>query len=127
MTQATSPSPLLFLETAFAIQRTCSIRAAVDLEVFTAIKEGHDTTPALADRCNASERGMRMLVDYLVMLGFLTKSGNTYALTQDSGVFLGQNFSGLSRRDAGVPPQSDAVQRLLPPHRGRPERRDGDG
>ena len=88
MTQATSPSPLLFLETAFAIQRTCSIRAAVDLEVFTAIKEGHDTTPALADRCGASERGMRMLVDYLVMLGFLTKSENTYALTQDSEVFL---------------------------------------
>ena len=88
MTQATSPSPLLFLETAFAIQRTCSIRAAVDLEVFTAIKEGHDTTPALADRCGASERGMRMLVDYLVMLGFLTKSENTYALTKDSEVFL---------------------------------------
>ena len=88
MTQATSPSPQLFLETAFAIQRTCSIRAAVDLEVFTAIKEGQNTTSALADRCGASERGMRMLVDYLVMLGFLTKSENTYALTQDSDAFL---------------------------------------
>ena len=60
----------------------------MDLEVFTAIKEGHNTTSALADRCNASERGLRMLVDYLVMLGFLTKSENTYALTQDSAVFL---------------------------------------
>ena len=88
MTQATAPSPQLFLETAFAIQRTCSIRAAVDLEVFTAIKEGHKTTSALADRCNASERGLRMLADYLVMLGFLTKSDNTYALTQDSEIFL---------------------------------------
>ena len=88
MTQATAPSPQLFLETAFAIQRTCSIRAAVDLEVFTAIKEGHNTTSALADRCNASERGLRMLADYLVMLGFLTKSDNTYALTQDSEIFL---------------------------------------
>ena len=88
MTQAPSPSPILFFETAFAIQRTCSIKAAVDLEVFTAIKEGHNTTSALADRCNASERGLRMLVDYLVMLGFLTKSENTYALTQDSEVFL---------------------------------------
>lgn len=88
MTQPSSPSPILFLETAFAIQRTCSIRAAVDLEVFTAIQEGHNTTSALADRCNASERGLRMLVDYLVMLGFLTKSDNTYALTQDSAVFL---------------------------------------
>lgn len=88
MTQTTAPSPVLFLETAFAIQRTCSIRAAVNLEVFTAIKEGHNTTSALADRCHASERGLRMLVDYLVMLGFLTKSDNTYALTQDSEVFL---------------------------------------
>ena len=58
------------------------------MEVFTAIKEGHNTTPALADRCNASERGLRMLADYLVMLGFLTKSETTYALTQDSEMFL---------------------------------------
>lgn len=88
MTQAPPPSPILFFDTAFAIQRTCSIRAAVDLEVFTAVKEGHNTTSALADRCNASERGLRMLADYMVMLGFLTKSENTYALTQDSEVFL---------------------------------------
>ncbi|MYA27971.1 MAG: methyltransferase domain-containing protein [Nitrospira sp. SB0672_bin_25] len=88
MTQAPAPSPILFFETAFAIQRTCTIRAAVDLEVFTAIKEGHNTASALADRCKASERGLRMLADYLVMLGFLTKSENTYALTQDSEVFL---------------------------------------
>ena len=88
MTQASGPSPILFFETAFAVQRTFSLKAAVDLEVFTAIKEGHNTTSALADRCKASERGLRMLVDYLVMLGFLTKSDNTYALTQDSEVFL---------------------------------------
>lgn len=31
---------------------------------------------------------MRMLADYLVILGFLTKSGNAYALTPDSDVFL---------------------------------------
>ena len=88
MTQAPSPSPVLFLETAFAIQRTFSLKAAVDLEVFTAIKEGHNTTPALANRCGTPERGLRMLVDYLVMLGFLTKSDDTYALTQDSEIFL---------------------------------------
>ena len=88
MTQATSPSPLLFFDTAFAVQRTFSLKAAVDLEVFTAIKEGHNTASALADRCKASERGLRMLVDYLVMLGFLTKSDDTYSLTQDSEIFL---------------------------------------
>lgn len=88
MTQAPSPSPILFLETAFAIQRTFSIRAAVDLEVFTAIKEGQNTSSALANRCGTAERGMRMLADYLAMLGFLTKSENTYALTRDSEMFL---------------------------------------
>ena len=70
---------------------------------------------------------MRMLVDYLVMLGFLTKSDNTYALTQDSEVFLVKTSPAYLGGDAGIPPQSDAVRRLLPPHRGRPERRDGDG
>ncbi len=88
MTQAPAPSPLLFFDTAFAIQRTFSLKAAINLEVFTAIKEGHNTTSALADRCKASERGLRMLVDYLVMLGFLTKSDDAYALTQDSEIFL---------------------------------------
>lgn len=88
MTPAASPSPQLFFETAFAIQRTCSIKAAIDVEIFTAISEGHNSPSALAKRCQASERGMRMLADYLVMLGFLTKSGTTYQLTQDSELFL---------------------------------------
>ena len=88
MTQTSSPSPTLFVETAFAIQRTFSLKAAIDLGVFTAIKEGHNTASAMADRCKASERGLRMLADYLVMIGFLTKSDDTYALTQDSEMFL---------------------------------------
>ncbi len=88
MTSAGSPSPQLFFDTAFGIQRTATIKAAVDLAIFTAIKEGHQTTASLAKQCGASERGIRMLADYLTMLGFLTKSGNTYALTRDSDVFL---------------------------------------
>jgi predicted nicotinamide N-methyase len=88
MTQTTAPAPQLFFETAFAIQRTAATKAAIDVEIFTAIKEGKNTSSALASRCQASERGMRMLADYLVMLGFLTKSGNTYQLTQDSEIFL---------------------------------------
>jgi len=36
----------------------------------------------------AAERGARILADYLTILGFLTKSGNRYALTPDSAMFL---------------------------------------
>lgn len=91
MTQTSTPSPQLFFETAFAIQRTEAINAAIDLEIFTSIKEKNDTPSTLAKRCQASERGMRMLADYLVMLGFLTKSGNAYQLTPDSELFLVKN------------------------------------
>ncbi len=115
MPHATPPSPQLFLETAFAIQRTCSIKAAVDLELFTAIKEGHHTPPSLANRCGASERGMRMLADYLVMLGFLTKSENTYALTQDSDVFLVKTspaYVGGTLEFLLSPPLFDGFRRL---------------
>lgn len=88
MTETPTPSPQLFFETAFAIQRTAAVKAAIDVEIFTAIHEGYNSPSTLASRCQASERGMRMLADYLVMLGFLTKSGNGYQLTQDSELFL---------------------------------------
>lgn len=115
MTQPTAPSPQLFFDTAFAVQRTCSIKAAIDLEVFTAIKEGHDAPPALASRCQASERGMRMLADYLVILGFLTKSGNAYALTPDSDVFLVKTspaYVGGTLEFLLAPPLLDGFRRL---------------
>jgi hypothetical protein len=52
------PSPDLYFETAFAYQRTAALRAAVDLDVFTAIGEGAETVATLATRCAASERGI---------------------------------------------------------------------
>ncbi len=82
------PSPQLFFETAFAFQRSAAAKAAIDLDIFTAIKEGNNTPPTLASRCQASERGIRMLSDYLVMLGFLTKSDPIYKLTEASEMFL---------------------------------------
>jgi ubiquinone/menaquinone biosynthesis C-methylase UbiE len=56
--------------------------------VFTAIGDGHQTAQALAAQCEAAERGMRILCDYLVIIGLLTKEGGSYGLTPDSAVFL---------------------------------------
>jgi ubiquinone/menaquinone biosynthesis C-methylase UbiE len=85
---AQQPSPQLFFQTINAYQRTEALKAAIELEVFTAIGEGNTTVPQLAKRCETSERGMRILCDYLCIIAFLTKDGTNYSLTQDSAVFL---------------------------------------
>lgn len=82
------PSPELFFSTVNAYQRTAVIKAAVELEVFTAIAEGSTTTATIAARCQASERGIRILCDNLVINGFLTKQAGQYGLTPDSALFL---------------------------------------
>ncbi|MBI4607017.1 MAG: class I SAM-dependent methyltransferase [Planctomycetes bacterium] len=85
---SSQPSPSLFFQTANAYQRTHAIVAAVQLDLFTAVGDGAQTVPELAERLQASERGMRILCDYLVCIGFLTKTGATYGLTQDAAAFL---------------------------------------
>src|SRR6266550_6982023 len=82
------PSPQLFFQTINAYQRTEGLKAAIELEVFTAIGEGNGTAAEIAKRCNASEKGTRVLCDFLCIIGFLNKEGNRYSLTQDSAIFL---------------------------------------
>ena len=53
------PSPVLFFQTINAYQRTEALKAAIELEVFTAIGEGKTTADKIAERCKASERGTR--------------------------------------------------------------------
>jgi ubiquinone/menaquinone biosynthesis C-methylase UbiE len=85
---AQQPSPQLFFQTINAHQRTEALKAAIELEVFTAIGEGNTTAAAIAKRCQASERGMRILCDFLTIHGMLTKQDGQYGLTLDSATFL---------------------------------------
>lgn len=87
-TEQHGPSPVLFFEAANAYQRSAAVKAAVELELFTAIGEGNRTPQALAARCAASERGVRILSDYLTVAGFLTKDDAGYGLTPDTAMFL---------------------------------------
>jgi len=82
------PTPERFFGAINAYEQTEAIKAAVELEVFTAIAEGNTKAAAIAERCKASERGVRVLCDFLTIHGFLTKDGTQYGLTQDSAVFL---------------------------------------
>jgi 2-polyprenyl-3-methyl-5-hydroxy-6-metoxy-1,4-benzoquinol methylase len=82
------PTPQLFFQTASAYQRTEALKAAVQLGIFTTIGEGETSARGIADRCSASERGIRILCDFLCVMGFLTKDANSYRLTVDSARFL---------------------------------------
>src|SRR5215510_4061685 len=85
------PSPQLFFETVNAYQRSASLKAAIELNLFSLIGQGKNTSRDLAPACGASERGVRILCDYLVVIGFLSKEGQIYRLTPDSAAFLDRN------------------------------------
>jgi ubiquinone/menaquinone biosynthesis C-methylase UbiE len=87
-------SPQLFFDTVNAYQRTEALKAAVELDLFSAIGEGRQTVQDLASRCDTSERGMRILCDYLVVMGFLTKQEQYYRLTPESAMFLDRHSPG---------------------------------
>jgi ubiquinone/menaquinone biosynthesis C-methylase UbiE len=85
---AQQPSPQLFFQTINAHQRTEALKAAIELEIFTAIAEGNQSAAAIARRVNAAERGVRILCDTLCIMGFLVKTDQNYGLTPDSAMFL---------------------------------------
>jgi 2-polyprenyl-3-methyl-5-hydroxy-6-metoxy-1,4-benzoquinol methylase len=83
-----APTPLRFFNTMTAYQQTEAMKAALELQVFTAIAEGNTTAATISKRCQASERGTRILCDFLTIHGFLTKEGPHYGLAPDSALFL---------------------------------------
>src|SRR5262245_5923418 len=87
-TDVNTPNPGMIFDTLNAYQRTAALRGAIDLDLFSALARGHRTAAALAQQCRTDARGTRILCDYLVVIGFLTKQENEYALTPTSAVFL---------------------------------------
>jgi 2-polyprenyl-3-methyl-5-hydroxy-6-metoxy-1,4-benzoquinol methylase len=82
------PTPEHIFNTLFAYQQTYALRAAIDLDIFSAIAGGATEIASLAKKTGAAERGLQALCNYLVPLGFLTKHGAHYGLSQDSASFL---------------------------------------
>lgn len=71
-----------------AYQRGAALKAAVELDVFTAIGAGATTPAAIGARCTASERGIRSLCDRLVVDKLLTKQDGRYGLANAAAMFL---------------------------------------
>jgi 2-polyprenyl-3-methyl-5-hydroxy-6-metoxy-1,4-benzoquinol methylase/predicted transcriptional regulator len=89
MSQASvQPTPLAIFEAVQSYQRTFILKAAVDLDIFSAVGQGRHTATEIAAACGASERGTRSLCDVLTAHGFLSKAENKYSLTPDTALFL---------------------------------------
>jgi SAM-dependent methyltransferase len=88
---AEAPNPGLVFDMMQAHQRTAALKAAIDLDVFRAVGEGNADVATLAKKCGASERGMRILCDFLVISGVLAKEGTQYRHTPTSATFLDPN------------------------------------
>jgi len=71
-----------------AYQLSAALKGAIELDLFSAIAEGNATAEALATRCQASTRGVRILCDYLAAVGFLHKTDGRYTLDPESGPLL---------------------------------------
>jgi len=85
---APKPSPELIFGSLIAYQNAFALKAAIELDLFTAIAEGATDAASLAKRVNAAERGVRILADGMTVQGFLRKESGKYSLSPDSALFL---------------------------------------
>lgn len=88
MKEKKPPAPDVIFENFSAFQRTEALKAAVSLDLFTAIGKGFRSVEDLANACQASTRGVRILCDFLVIQGLIWKRGGCYELTPESAAFL---------------------------------------
>jgi hypothetical protein len=71
---AQHPNPTTIFETLNRYQQSLALKGVIDLNLFTHIAAGAVTPEAIATSCNASDRGVRILCDFLTVIGFLRSS-----------------------------------------------------
>jgi len=81
-------NPGIVFDMVQAHQKTAALKAAIDLDVFRAVGQGPGDVASIARHCSASERGIRILCDFLVVNGVLAKEGGLYKHTPSSAAFL---------------------------------------
>ena len=83
-----APDPGRIFETLCAFQQTEALKGAVELDIFTHIAEGASSVAEIAKRAQASERGIRILCDFLTIQGFLAKTDGRYSNSPTAEMFL---------------------------------------
>jgi len=86
--QAAPLNPGIVYEMLQAHQRTAALKSAIDLDIFRAVGQGQGDVASIARHAKASERGIRILCDFLVINGVLAKDNGHYKHTPSSAAFL---------------------------------------
>lgn len=81
-------NPGLIFDMLQAHQRTAALKAAIELDVFSAVGQGPGDVASIARHCAASERGIRILCDFLTINGILIKENGRYRHSPTSAIFL---------------------------------------
>lgn len=88
-------SPQIFIDAVSGYQKTAAVKAAIALDLFTAIENENGELSRITSRVQASERGVRMLCDYLTVHGFLHRGDR---LASGTGGREGKCCGGRCRR-----------------------------
>jgi hypothetical protein len=88
MAETKPPTPERLMQMAWGYAPPLILEAAIELKLFDTLAAGSKTLDALVGETRASRRGLRILLDSLVGLEFLTKTGGKYGLTPESDAFL---------------------------------------
>jgi 2-polyprenyl-3-methyl-5-hydroxy-6-metoxy-1,4-benzoquinol methylase len=81
-------NPSIVFDMVQAHQRTAALKAAIQLDVFRSVGQGPGDVASIARHCSASEKGIRILCDFLVINGVLAKQDGHYKHTPTSAAFL---------------------------------------
>jgi precorrin-6B methylase 2 len=81
-------SPEKILQTGLAFWPSKTLLSAIELGVFTELARGPERFEALRDRLGLHPRSARDFLDTLVALGFLSRTGDRYANTPETDLFL---------------------------------------
>jgi predicted O-methyltransferase YrrM len=84
----TQPNPMLVFAMMNAYQQTAALNTAIELDIFGAIGKGCSDVASIAQHSGASERGTRILCDFLAINGLIQKLDGHYRHTPTSAVFL---------------------------------------
>src|SRR3954471_23933884 len=83
---AADPTPIF--EALNRYQHTMALKGAIDLDLFTHILAGSTTPATLAVRYAAPERSIRILCDFLTVLGCLRKVDGHFSVAPHVAPFL---------------------------------------
>jgi len=83
-----TPSPTRLFDTLIAYWQTEAMKAAIELDLFTALGRKSRTAGELAERCGANEAGIRRLCDFLAALGLVRNKSGRYRSAPDAARYL---------------------------------------